>query len=406
MKLIYRTLLIMLYLFVPLIALGDTIEESVSDSVRQVPEIKKNDKWYNQIWKYRGVESDSILEDSLKVAFGKNYWKWAILSGKLDLRDDDVEYPKFVKFCLDVYNWGSRTFNTYDTAYVVGTGKKWKLMLKNDNWFNTYHLMLPTGIRADMHSDVACNIGGSISYMAASLGYMYNIDNLFGGERMKHKKWEFQFTCALIAFDAYYSKNTGSTNLTRLGSYTDYNLFKSNYNFSGLKLESYGIDLYYFFNNKKYSQSAAYSYSKYQKKSAGSAIAGVTISRQDIRMDFNDLPVDVREELPQDKRNYHIKYNDYCLMVGYGYNWVFRKNWLLNVTGIPCLGFNHNLNVTSEDNRNILSLNFKAKIALVYNHNNFFYSLNGKADGHLFNGSQYKLINSVENIALIAGFRF
>ena len=396
----------MLYLFVPLIALGDTIEESVSDSVRQVPEIKKNDKWYNQIWKYRGVESDSILEDSLKVAFGKNYWKWAILSGKLHLRDDDVEYPKFVKFCLDVYNWGSRTFNTYDTAYVVGTGKKWKLMLKNDNWFNTYHLMLPTGIRVDMHSDVACNIGGSISYMAASLGYMYNIDNLFGGERMKHKKWEFQFTCALIAFDAYYSKNTGSTNLTRLGSYTDYNLFKSNYNFSGLKLESYGIDLYYFFNNKKYSQSAAYSYSKYQKKSAGSAIAGVNISRKDIRMDFNDLPVDVREELPQDKRNYHIKYNDYCLMVGYGYNWVFRKNWLLNVTGIPCLGFNHNLNVTSEDNRNILSLNFKAKIALVYNHNNFFYSLNGKADGHLFNGSQYKLMNSVENIALIAGFRF
>ena len=110
----------MLYLFVPLIALGDTIEESVSDSVRQVPEIKKNDKWYNQIWKYRGVESDSILEDSLKVAFGKNYWKWAILSGKLDLRDDDVEYPKFVKFCLDVYDWGSRTFNTYVNLLEVG----------------------------------------------------------------------------------------------------------------------------------------------------------------------------------------------------------------------------------------------------------------------------------------------
>lgn len=94
-------------------------------------------------------------------------------------------------------------------------------------------------------------------------------------------------------------------------------------------------------------------------------------------------------------------------MLGYGYNWVFKKNWLLNATLIPCLGFNHSLSSSEHDYRkDMLSVNVKAKMALVYNHNNFYYSLNGRYDGHFYNAKRYRFINSYSNVALVAGFRF
>lgn len=396
--------IILLILICPFTMWGaddDIIGDSVSD--------RKMEKWYNRIREFRKVAGDEAVRDSFMEEYGMDYWKLAALSGKLDLKDEKVKYPRFIKACIDVYNWGDRTFNGYDTAYVVGTGKRWKLMTKIDNMVDFYDLKLPQSIRVGMSSKLDNNIGAHISYMALSFGYTFNMDNLFAGEPIKRKRFDLNFSCSLIAYDAYYSKNTGSTNIMRLGNYyRDYNIFDADYRFSGVTLEAYGVDMYYFFNNRKYSQGAAYSYSKYQKKSAGSFIGGLTISRQNVKIDFNQLPEEIIDELPSDKRSYHINYNDYCVMLGYGYNWVFRKNWLFNVTAIPCVGFNHSLNDSDgqDAERDLFSFNVKAKLALVYNHNRFFYSINGKYDGHFYKSSKYRFINSYTNLSFVAGFRF
>ncbi len=381
---------------------------SDDDIVGDTLSTKKMEKWYNRIREYRRLSMDSSKVKAFKKEYGNDFWKIATLSGRLDLKDESVKYPKFIKWCVDLYNWGDRTFNSYDTAYVVGTGKRWKLIVKNDNWVDFYDLKLPKSIRVGMASDIAPNLSASISYMALSFSYMMNMDYLFGGEPATHRKFDLNFSCSLIAFDAYYSKNTGNTNITKLGkSYHNYNIFNSEYKFSGLTLESAGIDLYYFGNNRKYSQGAAYSYSKYQKRSAGSFIGGVTISRQNVKFDFNALPVAIIDMLPSDKRNYHVYYRDFCFMLGYGYNWVFKKNWLLNVTAIPCLGFNRSINDTENEKRkDMFSYNIKAKFSLVYNHNRFFYSVNGKFDGHYYNTHKYRFFNSYTNLAFVAGFRF
>ena len=384
------------------------VKASRDDIVGDTLGEKKMEKWYNQIWRYRQYASDSALVDSFKTEYGRDFWKLAALSGKLDLKDETIKYPRFIKWAVDVYNWGDRTFNTYDTAYVVGTGKKWKLQIKQDNWLDFYHLKQPENLRIGMASDLAPNIGASITYMAVSFGYSMNVDNLIAHEPVKHKRFDFSFVCSLIALDAYYNKNTGNTNINRLNDYRNYNIFKYDYKFSGLTLESYGIDMYYFFNNKKYSQGAAYSYSKYQKKSAGSAISGISLSRQNVMIDFNSLPESIIDRLPNDRRNYHIFYNDYCIMLGYGYNWVFKKNWLFNVTVIPCIGFNHSLSSNEDEayRKDKFSMNVKTKLALVYNHNRFYYSINGRYDGHFYRAKEYQFINSFTNLAFIAGFRF
>lgn len=376
-------------------------------NVEDTLDVQEPEKWYKKIREFRENAKDTIAVAKYKQEYGDDFWKLAALSGKLDLKDETVKYPRFVKWCVDLYNWGDNTFNSYDSAYVVGTGKRMKLTLKNDNWMDFYDLKLPKSISVGMSSDMSSNLSASLSYMALSFSYAMNLDYLFAGKPVAHRRYDLSFTCSLIAFDAYYSKNTGNTNLTYLGdTYRNYNIFKSEHKFSGLTLESAGIDAYYFFNNKKYSQAAAYSYSKYQKRSAGSFIGGLTFSRQNVKFDFNALPEDVVKELSSDQRNYHVFYRDYCVMFGYGYNWVFRKNWLFNFTIIPCLGFNQSMNNTEERRKDMFSYNTKAKFALVYNHNNFFYSVNGRFDGHYYNTDKYRFFNSYTNLAFIAGIRF
>ena len=336
----------------------------------------------------------------------KDYWYRAMLRGRLDMKDEDVNYPKFVKFCVDTYNWADRVFNSYDSAYVVGTGKRWKLFFKNDNWLDSYAMNLQQGgAPVRMLSDPCCNIGGYIAYMAVSLGYMFDVGYIFFGQPVTHSKWDFNFTCALLSANLYYNKNTGGTNLNRLGDYNDGRWFK--YEFPGLRLESYGIDVYYFFNNKRYSHGAAYSFSKIQKRSAGSLIAGLTVSSQDVGIDFSGLSDDMKAYLPEpDKQDYRFRYYDYCLVAGYGYNWVISKHWLFNISALPSFGFKHCLDSSVEGNTDLFSLNIKGMFALVYSHRDLFVGLHGKMDGHWYASRQYNFFNAIENLSLTAGVRF
>lgn len=45
-------------------------------------------------------------------------WLHLIKKGELDMKDTTVQYPRFLKFCVGVYNWADRVFNSYDTTYV------------------------------------------------------------------------------------------------------------------------------------------------------------------------------------------------------------------------------------------------------------------------------------------------
>ena len=357
------------------------------------------------------VAADTLLPNADPDLLGdmfkqnKNYWYRAMLGGKLDLKDEKVRYPRFIKFCVDAYNWADKTFNSYDPDYVVGTGKRWKIFLKSDNWFDSYSLRLRNDVRTSMVSDMCYNLGGYISYMAVSLGYSFDIGNLISGEPITRSKWDFQFTCALLSANIYYNKNTGGTNITRFG---DYNGGKSiNYDFSGLKLESYGIDVYYFFNNRKYSHGAAYSFSKIQKRSAGSLIAGLTISSQDVDMDFSTLPDEMKTYLPDSKNlDYRFRYYDYCLLAGYGYNWVMSKHWLFNISALPSIGFKHCLAISEEGVNDLFSVNMKGMIALVYTHKDWFAGLHGRVDSHWYSSRNYNFVNAIGTCLLTMGWRF
>jgi hypothetical protein len=332
-------------------------------------------------------------------------WWWTRLrQGKLDLKDKSVRYPKFIGFCVDVYNWADTTFNSVDPQYVEATGKRWKWSLKSDNWLDSYAMGFDKGVPIWLISDPYCNMGFYLSYMAVSVGYSLDMTNVIGNRSAMHKKFDFNFSCARFWIDAYYSENNDGTYIHRFGDYNDGKLIKVQ--FPGLNYISYGIDGYFFFNNRHYSQGAAYNYSKIQRRSAGSFIVGLSASNHDINVDFSSLPEDMLKYLQSEKLQYKFHYNDYCALIGVGYNWVFARNFLFNITSLPAVGYKHYFRDCVEGRKDVWSLGIKGRIGVTYNIGDAFIGLMGKIDAHWFRGSAYNFFNSVENLALTVGVRF
>lgn len=360
-------------------------------------------------------EDISILTDTTLVNDEQNaqdisrndnpdWWLNRLRNGTLQMSDTNVNYPKFMGFCVKVYNWADKTFNYYDKEYVQGTGRRWKARLVNDNWLDSYAMDFHGSMPIWMLSEPYSNLGFYLQYMAVSLGYSIDMSNVIGNKPMLHKRFEFAFTCARFYAEGYYNENTGGTYLRRFGDYKDGHIFKKH--MPGVSFKSFGVNTYYFFNHKRYSQGCVYGFSNLQKKSSGSLIAGVSVSNHDINVDFSTLPEDMQSYLVTDQRKYRFYYNDYSLLIGYGYNLVFAKKFVFNITALPAIGYKHCFRQCSGGRKDRWSLNILGRIGLVYNYKDFFAGVNGKMEGHWFRGSDYNFFNSVETISMVTGIRF
>lgn len=334
----------------------------------------------------------------------QRWWLNLLKQGKLSITDTTVIYPRFIKFCVDVYNWGDHLFNSYDPEYVVGTGKRWKARIVSDNWVDSYAMTLPRGLHTWMLSDLYSNIGAYLQYMAVSYGYTYDISNMFGGSSTDHKKMEFGFNCARFNAEIYYQENTGGTNLRRFGKYQNGHIIKER--FPGLELKNFGVEAYYFFNNKRYSQGAAYNFSKIQKKSQGSFLAGFAYTNLRLSFDFTQLPEAMLPYLTVPATYYLFHYNSYAFLFGYGFNWVITPKLLFNITAMPSLGASHCFEDSLEGEKWMFSMNIGARMSFTYNFGNYFFGLIGKMNGHWYRSGTYSIFSSVENFSANIGIRF
>lgn len=122
------------------------------------------------------------LNEPYDTTRDNRYWWRAMKHGKVNFNDSSMRYPKFLMFCYKTYKWGDKAFNSYDSAYVVGTGKNWKLILKSDNWIDSYTGTPFKGASMMINSNLVSNIGVSLSFMAVSVGYSVSISNLRTGQ--------------------------------------------------------------------------------------------------------------------------------------------------------------------------------------------------------------------------------
>ena len=355
---------------------------------------------------------DSITNRLDKVAVemdnedAKDHWKRVIFRRGWSINDTTIKYPPVLDFGTKAYRWLNRALNYYDSAYVVNPGKtkgkKFKVMLKNSNWLDFYSGHLSRWeTPVQLNSDVTSLFGFHISGMGLSFTYMINVRDLLAGRFIHNRRLQFSFTTSRIFVEGYYRKNDqSSVHLHRLGKWVGSELFY------GLKREGYGLDAYYIFNHTHYSQAAAYCFSKYQKRSAGSFMAGIYLSHQDVVMDMDELDKGMKSFLPDAETDYRFRYRDFGAMIGYGYSWVFHHGWLYNITVVPSLGYRHSFPNSIDGKKSLLSTNLNGRMALVRTAGNFFYALTFSHEGHWYTSVNHSFYNSYSNLEVTAGFRF
>ena len=355
----------------------DIARDTVPAAVDSVQKLSK----FQQIKSNITKRIEDKLNEPYDTTRDNRYWWRAMKHGKVNFKDSTMGYPKFLMFCYKTYKWGDKAFNSYDSAYVKSTGKNWKLILKSNNWLDSY-------------------IG---TPYAVSLGYSVSISNLIHGGKISNKV-DFSFICARFTADAYYWENQNDINVTYVDKSLDNK--RHEYRQSGISRKAMGLTAYYFFNNRRYAQAAAYCFSKYQKRSAGSFLAGISLQHFDVMFDPEKMPQESHDYIPVDTELPRILYNDYCVLVGYGYNWVLGRKWLLNFTLTPYLGYRYNIKPQPGDKQSDFSLNIRARIGAVYNHKNFFMGLQACGDHHRYKKQDSWLVFSMLEFTALAGIRF
>lgn len=347
--------------------------------------------------------------DSLAVEWQHNVdsrnWVQQLWHNGFHINDPDVRYPKFARFCVSVYNWGDRTFNSYDPEYVVGTGKNWKLYAKNSVWGCGYMMLYDNQKPFQLRTNVYSDLGAHLSFMAVSIGRDFNTGKIFG-RKYDRASWDFGFTCSRFAASVQSRNTNGGMRIIRFGDYK--NGKRLNIPFEDISVDMFQADAYYFLNNKKYSQAAAYCFSKYQIKSAGSPIVGFSYSHHRYEMDFGSLPMPMQKVLEDKEPYYLFNHDDYNLMLGYGYNFVFKpKVWLLNITVLPEIGYKHSKMRRDDDPaKSLLSTNLKGMFSIVYNHRALFVSAQLNATGYVNYSSRYTYFTATGTGWIFAGLRF
>lgn len=333
----------------------------------------------------------------------RNWW-YLLRHGRLNTADTTVHYPRFLNFCMKVYRWADKTFNSYDTTYVVGTGHRWKVRLLSDNWVDSYYINPGKKIPVRMMSDPYFNVGAYLQYMAVSIGYSVDINNLFGNNPANHRKLEYTFNCARFNIEGHIWKNTGGTYIRTFGDYNNGHLIKRF--FDGVRLDDFEVFGYYFFNNRKFSMGAAYNFSKYQRKSAGTAVLGIGYNNLEVSIDMTKLPEELKPYLQVAPESYRFHYRSYSIISGYSFNWVITPKLLFNVSAFPGVG----VNLTYADNHfgsaTTWAMNIKGLGSLTYNLNDFFICAVAKLYGNWYISGKNTLFSSVENVQLSVGFRF
>lgn len=351
------------------------------------------------------AEDEAAVQDSDSVTAKKvssTLWIKQLIQNGFHINEPGVDYPKFPRFLLSVYNWGDKAFNHYDSTYVVSTGKNWKLLGKSYNWMENYALIFPKNNLVHIASDIYSDIGGYLSFMAVSVGYMFNANELIGHHERPRSQLNFNFTCSRFNLDYTYTSTRGSAHLRRFGKFRPEGM-----KFDGVANVTTSFTAHYFFNHNHYSHAAAYCFSKYQLKSAGSWIAGFAYTKQSVDLDFTKLPEEVFQALPDVEPLYSFHYTDYMLSGGYGKNWVLHpRRWLINLTGTLGAGYKHTRQNNTDGKRDMIATDLLASFSVVYNHRALFVAGQGHFTANFYFDRKYTFVNALNYLQLIVGMRF
>ncbi len=212
--------------------------------------------------------------------------------------DSIADKGRFPHFCVNTYRWADRFFNGSDTAYVQSTGYKMNVKLRTSSWGDMNEFYFDGDDQIRLNSPSTATIGFDVAYMAVALGYDVNISRLFGAVDRTKTRFNFDFSSALLSGRFYSIRNGYGMNLTSVGGQHVDGHFLQN-----VETSTWGLEAFWYFNSRRYSNAAATNFGKIQLKSQGSFITGLAYQYHKLDFDFSKLPEDLKRNLPEEWRN-------------------------------------------------------------------------------------------------------
>ncbi len=307
-----------------------------------------------------------------------------------------------------------KEFNAIDTTFISPNLYNLAFMLEHSSWYEYYRLGSNNnnGEQSISFSPNAnFKLGVYFGWRWIFLGYSFDVKDIFGGHKNKAKKTEMALNLYSSKFgvDLYWRK-TGSD--FKIRSYNGFQLNEpvKNMDFNSFQSKIKGLNAYWIFNYKRFSYPAAYSQSTNQRKSAGSLMAGFSYSQHNISFDYDKLPTEMREQLHNALLFKKVKYSDYSLCLGYGYNWVFAKNWVSNLSLLPAIAYKKSkIDDTPQPRTHwIKDINFDliTRASIVYNNSKYFAGAALVMHTYDYRKEDFSLTNTFGTLRVYVGLNF
>lgn len=320
-----------------------------------------------------------------------------------------------------------REFNHIDTSYIERQHYNYAAMLQNTNTYEIYELKSKSGQSIKFAPKPTFRIGPYFGWRWIFLGYTFDVSHLNDGNNKK--EYDISLYSSLFGIDLYYRK-TGDDYKIRsaeLGDDINSDLLNGTA-FSGLDISIKGFDLYYIFNHRKFSYPAAFSQSTCQRRSCGSALAGIGYTRHEINLDYEELESVVNNKLSgvlgeaaqnvtldSDLTFSKVRYSSYTLSGGYAYNWVFARNCLLAASASLGLSYKVSSGDIINESTQILSRDFSFKnfnfdgigrFGFVWNNSKWFFGANTILHSYSYDKSRFSMNNVFGSVNIYIGFNF
>lgn len=304
-------------------------------------------------------------------------------------------------------------FNNPDRRYITPNLYNFTFMVNTTSSYEHYRIASSNDKEQSLSfiPTPGWKVGAYFGWQWIFLGWSIDVHDVFGGKKHRSKRNEFNLSLysAKLGADIYYLKSSDNYKVSNLNGFSQIDSHK-NFQFDGLKSEMKGINLYYIFNNRRFSYPAAYSQSTNQRKSAGSFLAGFSYSTHKLTFDYNQLPECINSQLESNMRFSKMRYVDYSLNFGYGYNWVFAKNCLANLSVTPAIGYKHSDiyfdNTAYNEHHRSINFDIITRAAIVYNNTKYYVGASLLAHTFDYHKNRFWINNTYGVLQLYVGFNF
>ena len=354
-----------------------------------------------------------VLYISLLVSFSlQAQSEKAGITVKDSIQEDSVPPPKpsaFKRAIKKVMN-----FSDFDTLYISPNRYNYALMATHFSNFEYYSVTseFPQPQKLSFSPNPHNKIGLYFGWRWIFLGWSVDIDDIYRKTNRKNKGTEFDLSLysSKLGVDIFYRRTGNNYKIHKIRGF--YDEIPSDYSedFSGLKVDIKGLNLYYIFNNRKFSYPAAFSQSTNQRRNAGTFIAGFSISKHNLDFDYQQLPAYIQERMNPGMKVNKIKYTNANISFGYAYNWVFARNCLACLSLTPAIAYKaSDVDAETQEGKawySKFNLDFLLRAGVVYNNGKYFVGTSFVGKNYNYHRNNFSLDNGFGTLQVYVGFNF